>query len=165
MQVRRRVHELVENLFERIYDPHSGHCYYLNKVTGEAKWEKPLLLRGDDDLEYVAQRRPGVEEYLTTRQKIVSQLWEEEAVAASKMIFGKPVRFMRLSLQQMRADSTAIVAGESGDIIEEGTETDSVIVMVDHGAKVSFNYHLRCHHSSIWLSRRPLHVCCRAQFL
>ena len=170
----------MENLYDRVYDPNSGHCYYLNKVTGEARWQKPLLLRGDDDIEcvcacvfvyycissaklvlvpihqgtflrggcgyrmrvcvcvfrYKPQRRPGVEEYLSTQQRVVSQLWDSEALAAAKLIFGKPVRFVRLSLQQMRADSTAIVAGDMGEVVEGGTESDSVIVMTEHGVRV-----------------------------
>lgn len=38
---------------------------------------------------------------------------------------------MRLSLQEMRAQSTAIVAGDMGEVIEGGSEFDSVIVMTD----------------------------------
>eukprot|EP00750_Incisomonas_marina_P017898 INCI2563.2.p1 GENE.INCI2563.2~~INCI2563.2.p1 ORF type:complete len:707 (-),score=120.91 INCI2563.2:400-2520(-) len=129
-RVRAHMKELVESVWDRMYDPHSGHCYYMNKVTGEARWNKPVLL-GGEDIEYKPQRRPGVEEYLSTQQKVVSQLWDEEALVAAKLIFGKPVRFMRLSLQEMRAQSTAIVAGDMGEVIEGGSEFDSVIVMTD----------------------------------
>jgi hypothetical protein len=52
-RVRARIRESVETLWQRVYDAHSGHCYYLNKVTGEARWQKPLLLKGDNDLECV----------------------------------------------------------------------------------------------------------------
>ncbi len=72
---------------------------------------------------------------MTTRQKVVSQLWDNEALAAAKLIFGAPVRFMRLSLQQMRADSTAIVEGEMGEVVDGGTETDSVVVMTEQAIK------------------------------
>ena len=47
-RVRAHMKELVESVWDRMYDPHSGHCYYMNKVTGEARWNKPVLLGGED---------------------------------------------------------------------------------------------------------------------
>ena len=136
LKARKNMFQLLDSIYERIYDPHSGHCYYLHKITGEARWEKPILLGGSTDLEYRPHRRPGVEEFLNARQQVVSQLYEEEAVAASKMVFGKVVRFVRLSLQSMRAESSAIVEGENGEVVDDATEFDSVVVMVGEGAKV-----------------------------
>lgn len=47
---RNHLRELLESVFEKFYDHDSGQYYYLNKRTGETTWEKPKVLKPNDDI-------------------------------------------------------------------------------------------------------------------
>ena len=39
---------MVLSAYDKILDPVTGIEFYLNNVTGESSWEKPLMLRSTD---------------------------------------------------------------------------------------------------------------------
>ncbi|RLN97904.1 hypothetical protein BBJ28_00011596, partial [Nothophytophthora sp. Chile5] len=53
-RARLRLRALLASVFEKFYDAESGLYYYLDKRSGETMWEKPRVLRGDDDIELAA---------------------------------------------------------------------------------------------------------------
>ncbi|EGZ11892.1 hypothetical protein PHYSODRAFT_336386 [Phytophthora sojae] len=53
-KARLRLRQMLASVFEKFYDADSGLYYYLDKRTGETTWEKPRVLRGDDDIELTA---------------------------------------------------------------------------------------------------------------
>jgi hypothetical protein len=48
-EARRMMSLMMHQVFEKVWDPATGQCYYYNKRTGETSWVKPALL-GQDDL-------------------------------------------------------------------------------------------------------------------
>ncbi|OWZ09408.1 FK506-binding protein 1 [Phytophthora megakarya] len=53
-KARLRLRQMLASVFEKFYDADSDLYYYLDKRTGETTWEKPCVLRGDDDIELTA---------------------------------------------------------------------------------------------------------------
>ncbi|TYZ58683.1 hypothetical protein PybrP1_001942 [[Pythium] brassicae (nom. inval.)] len=47
---RKHLRELLESVFEKFYDHDSEQYYYLNKRTGETTWEKPKVLKANEDI-------------------------------------------------------------------------------------------------------------------
>ncbi|RLN73970.1 hypothetical protein BBJ28_00006646 [Nothophytophthora sp. Chile5] len=58
-RARSRLRALLASVFEKFYDAESGLYYYLDKRSGETTWEKPRVLRGDDDIELAAVYEGG----------------------------------------------------------------------------------------------------------
>jgi hypothetical protein len=48
---RKMVQAMVGEVFEKAYDEKVGACYYYNKLTQQAQWEKPKLLGSTDLVE------------------------------------------------------------------------------------------------------------------
>ncbi|POM77684.1 Calmodulin [Phytophthora palmivora] len=53
-KARLRLRQMLASVFEKFYDADSGLYYYLDRRTGKTTWEKPCVLRGDDDIELTA---------------------------------------------------------------------------------------------------------------
>ena len=51
MKARRRIRWMIANVFEKVVDERSGAFYYYNKMTGVSSWDKPKLMKENDDLE------------------------------------------------------------------------------------------------------------------
>jgi len=47
---RKRARALINEVYERVWSTEYAAFYYLNTNTGETSWEKPRLLKGDDDI-------------------------------------------------------------------------------------------------------------------
>ena len=51
-EARKMIAQMLQQVFEKVYDPATGECYYYNKRTGNSTWIKPKML-GEADLEVV----------------------------------------------------------------------------------------------------------------
>ena len=47
-KARFRLRKMLAGVFQKVYDPTSKKCYYVNKETGEAQWTKPKMLGSSD---------------------------------------------------------------------------------------------------------------------
>ena len=47
---RRLLLSAIANRFTKQFDPDSGYSFYIDARTGQATWEKPALLKEDEDL-------------------------------------------------------------------------------------------------------------------
>ena len=43
----RRIQDMLDQVYEKVYDENTGGYYYYNKVTCTTSWDKPKLLRHD----------------------------------------------------------------------------------------------------------------------
>lgn len=57
-QAKQRVRRTIRSRFKRIFDDASGQYFYYNTVTKESTWEKPKLLRNNENIGSVATRAP-----------------------------------------------------------------------------------------------------------
>ena len=57
MKARQRIRWMIANVFEKVVDQRSGAFYYYNKMTGVSSWEKPKLMKENDDLEMTPRSR------------------------------------------------------------------------------------------------------------
>lgn len=48
---RNRVHDLVERIFEKVFDQSSGKYFYFNTMTNTSHWEKPRLMRYHQEID------------------------------------------------------------------------------------------------------------------
>ncbi|GMF45413.1 unnamed protein product [Phytophthora fragariaefolia] len=53
-KARLRLRQMLASVFEKYFDADTGLYYYLDKRTGETTWDKPRVLRDDDDIELTA---------------------------------------------------------------------------------------------------------------
>ena len=47
-KARQHVRMLISKIYDKRCDPESGYFYYINTITNEVKWEKPLILKQHD---------------------------------------------------------------------------------------------------------------------
>jgi hypothetical protein len=50
-EARKMMSLMMHQVFEKVWDPATGQCYYHNKRTGESSWVKPTVFGDHDDLE------------------------------------------------------------------------------------------------------------------
>ena len=77
---RRAAHDIVSEVFEKVFDPNVGACYYFNKRTKESFWDKPPALL-DDDL--VETPRSKLAEEMKKAQILQEQLEQKKKRAAA----------------------------------------------------------------------------------
>ena len=68
MKARRRIRWMIANVFEKVVDERSGAFYYYNKMTGVSSWDKPKLMKENDDLE-MTPRSKWMAERITNESK------------------------------------------------------------------------------------------------
>ena len=88
---RRAAHDAVAKIFEKVFDPNVGACYYYNTKTGESFWEKPPALLGDDLVETPRsqlaemRKKAGIlQEQMAVKKKRAAAEAERQRLAAER---------------------------------------------------------------------------------